>query len=724
MVMNMKNPISSPARKEGIALIVTMGFLAIIAILAVSFAITMRVERLVGRSYADNVRARQLVHVGLARALETIHTNAFTNNLYYPAWVDNSLRSTGAGGTVTNTVLSGSVMNYIPGSVRAGAIAQAASMQWVPITVNYGSGNRLVGRYAFLAVNCSGLLDPNGDYVSAVTLPLPDRQQGLSPYELQLSNVFLSELSASGVNIYPARRGAPRFNNKGYGRAESVADLWIAGRWYYSGTAPFQGNGPVVNFFPFSYFPRGFLTSNGTLVTNLVNIGGAAPPVADITAAFTAMGFGAYAPIVANNLIDFLDSDYTPAGGAEALNNISAEPVPMINEIVLANVVTYDGTNWYNDIRMWVELFYPFGSPANSPACTLDVALNISDGDFTAGEKTWTAAIPSLTGPNGFHVADSGATTFRWVSAAPAPIMPTQLSIVRLRVLLGGRPVDQVQPVDIRWNDHFHNVSAGAANPKGTTWACDDPRINWDLTDPVQWTPVSQAQTPPTHTLGTMNVGRVTFGAPGKDGHHVMFARQGPAQTPGEVAFLLPGKTPWQTIALWGAGAPPVVDYFTTTTDTFRRGIVNVNTENRNVLAQVFYDTPLERWPGEAGAPKVTQAQATAIANAIYTAGSVPNQYKSVSDIARSNADAALGAMDPLQKKALMRNSSMLLGARQNIYSIIVIAQAVVDANNNSAVENDEVIGEQRALAVVWRDPYRVNNTYETFVRFFRWLDD
>ena len=64
---------------SGIALVMVLGVLSVMVIMAVAFAISMRTERVASGNYADSVRARQLVHVAIARAMADIQ-----NNLYLP----------------------------------------------------------------------------------------------------------------------------------------------------------------------------------------------------------------------------------------------------------------------------------------------------------------------------------------------------------------------------------------------------------------------------------------------------------------------------------------------------------------------------------------------------------------------------------------------------------------------------------------------------------------
>ena len=67
-------PVSSS--RSGIALVMVLGILSVMVIMAVAFAISMRTERVAAGNYADSVRTRQLVQVGIARALnQLVDTN-------------------------------------------------------------------------------------------------------------------------------------------------------------------------------------------------------------------------------------------------------------------------------------------------------------------------------------------------------------------------------------------------------------------------------------------------------------------------------------------------------------------------------------------------------------------------------------------------------------------------------------------------------------------------
>ena len=54
-------------RRSGIALVMVLGVLSLMVLMAVSFAISMRTERVAAGNQLDTVRVRQLAQVGLVR---------------------------------------------------------------------------------------------------------------------------------------------------------------------------------------------------------------------------------------------------------------------------------------------------------------------------------------------------------------------------------------------------------------------------------------------------------------------------------------------------------------------------------------------------------------------------------------------------------------------------------------------------------------------------------
>ncbi len=66
-------------------------------------------------------------------------------------------------------------------------------------------------------------------------------------------------------------------------------------------------------------------------------------------------------------------------------------------------------------------------------------------------------------------------------------------------------------------------------------------------------------------------------------------------------------------------------------------------------------------------------------------------------------------------RESIVANSYRLLSPRQNLFTILIAAQVTGSSGG--------VLAEQRAVAVVWRDPYPdANGRHPALVRFFKWL--
>ena len=93
--MNRTSPGGSRASKSGVAIVLVLGILSLLMVLAVSFAITMRVERAGAGNYARNVYAKHLTWAALGRAMEAIDQHmasstdpyaSSSNSVVYPEW--------------------------------------------------------------------------------------------------------------------------------------------------------------------------------------------------------------------------------------------------------------------------------------------------------------------------------------------------------------------------------------------------------------------------------------------------------------------------------------------------------------------------------------------------------------------------------------------------------------------------------------------------------------
>ena len=195
-----------------------------------------------------------------------------------------------------------------------------------------------------------------------------------------------------------------------------------------------------------------------------------------------------------------------------------------------------------------------------------------------------------------------------------------------------------------------------------------------------------------------------------------MFVANQPLRSVGELGYLV--YAPWRTVKLYGPNLHRVLDVFglsTNTgdvlmTNTVYRGRVNCNSNSvLDSTAVVFAGMPVDQYPGGPSNSVLSMPNAQIFASEIFGGGICTN----LSDMGR-NLAVFPGANTELEKEAYFRNAINLLNVRQNLFTIIIEAQVASSGN----IPRNPV--RQRAVALVWRDPY----TGEMFVRSIKWLRD
>lgn len=178
-------------RERGVALLLTLGVLSLLLILAMSFAFTARTERAASVINADLVRARLLCESGLARAVaylrnaydyeatltsdaanaprclfpatDSVHTlflAGATGSLWDGRYYAVSMQASADQITLESALAVNLGFDFTPPwPSQTGTNVLHANASWHP--VKDVSGN-LIGRLAFLVVDESGKLDPNG----------------------------------------------------------------------------------------------------------------------------------------------------------------------------------------------------------------------------------------------------------------------------------------------------------------------------------------------------------------------------------------------------------------------------------------------------------------------------------------------------------------------------------------------------------------------------------
>jgi len=168
----MKTQYEASSGKNGVALVIVLGLLSVLTILAVAFAVAMRVERLAARNAAHAVRAEHLTQVALIRAVKELNedmqgdpSGGKPGKVYPDWWVMGSGEGGGRWASETPSLLSGEAARAIPAAIRPGAPGAPSDDEckahWIDVKSNVGGQEVNHGRVGYLVVNASGLLDPN-----------------------------------------------------------------------------------------------------------------------------------------------------------------------------------------------------------------------------------------------------------------------------------------------------------------------------------------------------------------------------------------------------------------------------------------------------------------------------------------------------------------------------------------------------------------------------------
>ena len=772
----------SPGGSEGIALVIVLGLLAVLVVLGVAFSISMRTERMATRSYVDVVKARQLAHAAFNRVLDVQIPAEMASNVYPVVDAFGSR----LGGATDGVMLLGdhseiSGVIYVPASLRPAAFQAEGANGCNWIELRDPISDTFYGEYAYLVVNCSGLLDAN-QIAGNEDLPVP-RNNGDSPAEIRFHPDLLREASNNGYkNLDNYRAELRRFESvaeMGYlmgidGTSSSGDDL-VPNIGSLPLNSSYSPNGPWVDHLAvFSRFPKGY-ADNFLRSQDTAYIGGepalwGGGNLATLKSAISDLEQPGKVPNLDHflyALYDYADGGYIPypitGTDAEKFQRFSSKPVPMVNEVIVSNslqlVLSGAQQELIHRVYVTIETWFPFpddttDDPSFSVVMDQPIVLNSVASvpaypAFSAPAQLESGPIPATFNPSENNQYQLTTYTYSWRQNVNGPGQPTSLPpspfivsvkvVGDIRVNYGGEPVDMV--IGEWGNQDFQLAGVKPALPLGgpvvgvqtRSKAINDPRINWNP---------NMFVTPGAPTPGNQNN---IIQAPNPDEFGFMYCRRGPLKSIGELGYLLyDANKPWQTIRL--VGEDPVVgakliDRFTVFTNKLRRGLVNVNTRQTNALAATIWTLPIEKYPGATGNSRLdSPTDALALSDYLITRIASEGAVTNLSDLAarfEANAvDGYLGtANDKFSRESLMRNSLGLWGTRHQLFTIFVAARtfsdAYVDARNEGTTPpgkaEDYVTGEQRAVSVIWRDPFLTTNakgttTHQSFVQFFHWF--
>jgi len=165
--MKTKTQLYHRNNRDGIALVIVLGLLAVLTLLAVAFSIAMRIEYMAARNNANAVRAQELVHIGIVRSM--LHVDKTMKGICYPKWTNepahrlDALASTNGTDYMTNLITgeAARMLACLPTSLSNDAYAAQTYSRWERIVSTNNGVVTTNGRIAYVVVNMSGMIDPN-----------------------------------------------------------------------------------------------------------------------------------------------------------------------------------------------------------------------------------------------------------------------------------------------------------------------------------------------------------------------------------------------------------------------------------------------------------------------------------------------------------------------------------------------------------------------------------
>ena len=701
--------------KNGVALIVVLGIMAVLAVLAVAFSKAMRDSRLAAKNYADEVKARHFTHVGLAEAMNLVD-DWMAQLSTYPSFS----QSPDADGSrnVTNPVcnlLVGEATNMIPRALWADALSVTCNWRYIRGT-NAGVTTMTNGRVAYLILNCSGLLDANyiggnlwsgGTSVAemnlqALDLDVSDENRFYSDRNTHQRYETVAELTALNQGLIPPTSNlfvySLDFGRDVYitnGAHVGLPDIQLIPKFHINGIADGVCSGYSSS--ALNAYVADINNTNSWLRANYwnrlagyLNLAGAGdasgpPRISDVAGVFW-------------NIVNYLDTDSVPQTGSLTpwLSNVGCEATPLINEIVFRMT----NTQFRFDVELWYP-FWPASAASNDYALQIVVWTNSPPAGSGQALNLDTVDAVSVTHLIGAMAFGNSNTEFRTYSSPTFSTTNGAWFLARVLDATTLAPVDQAIN-GTPW--HFTNA---------VCYQINDPRLNSSF---AAWNGSLS------NTLNRMNFGCNPWAS---EGHGLpIYHRNGPMRNIGEIGHIhIPDLTrPWRNISLtnlFGGGA--LLDWLTVRpTNRTERGLVNILTRQSEVLRALFYQTPI----GHINSPTTTNylldsADSCRLADAVMD-GDPPGlnmgtilSLIGASDEYRSWRPYTVGGVDhsgDLKEDAL-RNIVELITLRQNLFTVIIAAQAL-------SKDGQGVLAEKRAMAIVYRDAY----TGQSFVRLFKWL--
>jgi hypothetical protein len=646
----MNSDLYKPNNKSGAALVIALGFLAILTILIIAFSSQTRTERLAGRGFLSKAQTRHLLSTALTRAMEDIEA---TDEPYPEFLSRGSLGQLANDGFLADSVDFSAEKHFIPGPGSPIHTAYSNEFnnvaQWQTVL---DADNKPVGRVGYIILNTSGLLDAN--HTGGLTdnegmIDYAERARGQSPKEIPLTPELLDELSGAGtyegwslneagrllsINL---RASTPSLSaalamvynrTNAWKRFESLRDV----------TKLNQRNGilnEAINFRTFSYFqpddasPRKFM---GNSMANLQE--------ATIREALNDINIAAENhDFIIEQLKDYIDADSTPED-----SKYSGEPVPLINELLLTcdfqfspiieieEVLDEEGeveetteqvvaVAMINEFELSIEGWFPFANATNGndysfaienveSTLATDLFGDIA-GDWYNQSVTFKTGWEPGTIENAILVSSTSPGTTNDAAAASNAFLNIngvidQLSIACLND--NQDTVDLAEELELPIDNAGAIISSNALNIINIIFNTDagleiestnytfriglatiDPRLNWDGLNPNHW--VETGDNGYEDSIGEVNqsiIDKLASGPEDEPRDKIYVRNEGVIDSVYEFTYLLfDANRPWHTFQFF-----PTNDTSSAGTDLNTRGIAERLTASQRSLEKQGWINP------------------------------------------------------------------------------------------------------------------------------------
>jgi len=723
----------------------TLGTLAIVTLMVVAFAVSMRVEMMASRNFNDAIRARQFADAGVAEAIAILRTNTpvLSTNSFYVTQPGRAIAnpSPSCGGQLYSRDLvslspQSTNINY-DGSIDSGLAD--IWINWLPITNTTGN---LVGRFCYWVDDEASKLNINATNIDLSVLGI----DSTAAANYATSTGFATTASlplASGVSV------ANYTDNKFYLTAYSVdtnLTPWGDVRLNLN-RSDIAG---VTNY--------GGRTNAISLITNALEN-------ASITNWFGQTFADKYDNVqqIAANILDFVTTNNVPTDSADDWESTTApsclglKETPYLSEILNSNVLSVTESSGqrtisldvYTQVELWNMYATAWTNSGNAeifvsgmPLVTF-VNTNLTTGFVTSTNvvmSSFTISLPSSVDTNytpfpttprhdslytGTYDTNS-ITTITYGSNVVTAILREQ-NVGRIDY--AQVPVAPKTGEDVVTNSELNVFTPTDGDVRARISEVNDPRVK----------PVSYNWFALTNGVGSMGSNNasafnavVTIGGIQSDGdissHY--YVKRGALSSVGELGYIHTGY-PWRTLRLQpqnGESSPPdwlVLDLFSTTDSGSVTGRININAH--------IYDFNGASSTADRSRSLYALTNATfsvAAANNIYdwvwasttwppsTPAFFTNDvYAFIGEVCEVDQVANAGSDDE-NKEERVRSIADLITTRSDTFTVWAWGQALQEIKSGGVVIGTNVVGEAKVQAVVQRG---ANNQYR--VLYYRYLN-